>query len=240
MEYCSPLQYYSSHYSNDGWEYHQEMTEYEQSNQWGYAPEPQNDQDTFMGYYLTAQNDSLVPGNINKSVNNQMKWDTSQSHKMTHIAITTTHMVTGKKIRRKLELLSKKHEDQSMGAKKEVEEQGKEAPIPNETSMEKEVVEIFEPVAPYSQKLIEVIEEHETSPPKDSTKYHVEEGKEANQGCSHSIEAESYMDEGLIEPPIQEAFGEENTLTITQLPSHGIKKVKATDKSTKERIVTKL
>ena len=40
------------------------------------------------------------------------------------------------KIRKHSELLSKKDEDQSVGAKKEVEEQGKEAPIPNETSME--------------------------------------------------------------------------------------------------------
>ncbi|KAL4357010.1 hypothetical protein AHAS_Ahas09G0143900 [Arachis hypogaea] len=106
--------------------------------------------------------------------------------------------------------------------------------------MEKEVVEIFEPVAPYSQKLIEVTEEHETSAPKDSIEYHVEEGVETNQGSSHSIEAKSYMDEGLIEPPIQEAFSEKNTPIITQLPSLGIKEVKATDKSTKERIVTKL
>ncbi|KAL4315825.1 hypothetical protein AHAS_Ahas15G0223800 [Arachis hypogaea] len=37
-------------YSNGGWEYHQEMANYEQSNQWGYGSEPQNDQDNFMRY----------------------------------------------------------------------------------------------------------------------------------------------------------------------------------------------
>ncbi|KAL4371810.1 hypothetical protein AHAS_Ahas06G0203000 [Arachis hypogaea] len=56
--YCPSSQYDSSHYPNDGWEYHQEMIDYEQSNQWEYAPEPQNDQDTFMGYYPTPQNNS--------------------------------------------------------------------------------------------------------------------------------------------------------------------------------------
>ncbi|KAL4365815.1 hypothetical protein AHAS_Ahas07G0143800 [Arachis hypogaea] len=55
MGYCPPSQ---NNYSNGGWEYHQKMTDYEQSTQWGYAPEPQNDQDNFMGYCPTPQNDS--------------------------------------------------------------------------------------------------------------------------------------------------------------------------------------
>ncbi|KAL4371798.1 hypothetical protein AHAS_Ahas06G0201800 [Arachis hypogaea] len=118
--------------------------------------------------------------------------------------------------------------NQMLSAKEEVEEHGKEAPIPNETSMEKEVVE----------KLIEVIEEHETSTPKDSMKYHVKEGKEANQGSSYSIEAESYIVERLIEPPMQEAFDEDNTPTNTQHLSLDIQEVKATNKSNEKRIVT--
>ncbi|KAL4275970.1 hypothetical protein AHAS_Ahas20G0160500 [Arachis hypogaea] len=55
MGYCPPS---PNDYSNGCWEDHQEMTDYEQSNQWGYAPEPQNDQDNFMGYCQTPQNDS--------------------------------------------------------------------------------------------------------------------------------------------------------------------------------------
>ncbi|KAL4306403.1 hypothetical protein AHAS_Ahas16G0174800 [Arachis hypogaea] len=58
MGYYPPPQNDSSHYPNGGWEYHQEMTDYEQSNQCGYAPGPQNDQDNFMGYCPKPQNDS--------------------------------------------------------------------------------------------------------------------------------------------------------------------------------------
>ncbi|KAL4287303.1 hypothetical protein AHAS_Ahas19G0172700 [Arachis hypogaea] len=53
MVYYPPPQNDSSHYPNGGWEYHQEMTNYEQSNQWGYA-----NQDNSMRYYPTPQNDS--------------------------------------------------------------------------------------------------------------------------------------------------------------------------------------
>ncbi|KAL4276049.1 hypothetical protein AHAS_Ahas20G0168300 [Arachis hypogaea] len=45
-------------YSNDGWEYHQEITDSEHSNQWRYASEPQDKQDKFMRYYPTPQNNS--------------------------------------------------------------------------------------------------------------------------------------------------------------------------------------
>ncbi|KAL4321682.1 hypothetical protein AHAS_Ahas14G0134900 [Arachis hypogaea] len=55
MGYCPPS---PNDYPNGGWEYHQEMTDYEQSAQWGYAPKPQNDQDNFIGYCPTPQNDS--------------------------------------------------------------------------------------------------------------------------------------------------------------------------------------
>ncbi|KAL4337434.1 hypothetical protein AHAS_Ahas12G0109800 [Arachis hypogaea] len=58
MGYFPPSQYDSSHYSNDGWEYHQEVTDSKQSNQWRYASEPQDEQDNFMRYCPTPQNDS--------------------------------------------------------------------------------------------------------------------------------------------------------------------------------------
>ncbi|KAL4321676.1 hypothetical protein AHAS_Ahas14G0134300 [Arachis hypogaea] len=45
MGYCPPPQNDSSHYPNGGWEYHQGMIEYEQSNQMGDASGPQNDQE---------------------------------------------------------------------------------------------------------------------------------------------------------------------------------------------------
>ncbi|KAL4293718.1 hypothetical protein AHAS_Ahas18G0156100 [Arachis hypogaea] len=58
MGYFPPSQNDSSHYPNGGWEYHQEMTDYEQSTQWGYAPGTQHNQDNFMRYCPTPQHDS--------------------------------------------------------------------------------------------------------------------------------------------------------------------------------------
>ncbi|KAL4391525.1 hypothetical protein AHAS_Ahas03G0253800 [Arachis hypogaea] len=47
-------------------------------------------------------------------------------------------------------------------------------------------------------------------------------------------------EEGLMEQPIQKAFDEENTPKITQQPYLDIQEVKAINKSTKKRIVTKI
>ncbi|KAL4344558.1 hypothetical protein AHAS_Ahas11G0190400 [Arachis hypogaea] len=58
LGYCLPSQYDSIHYPNGGWEYHQELTNSEQFNQWEYASEPTNEQDNFMRYCPTPQNDS--------------------------------------------------------------------------------------------------------------------------------------------------------------------------------------
>ncbi|KAL4329600.1 hypothetical protein AHAS_Ahas13G0316300 [Arachis hypogaea] len=57
MEYSPPPQNYSSYYLNSGWEYHEEMINYEQSSQLGYAPGLQNDQSNSMGNIPPPQND---------------------------------------------------------------------------------------------------------------------------------------------------------------------------------------
>ncbi|KAL4329823.1 hypothetical protein AHAS_Ahas13G0338600 [Arachis hypogaea] len=106
--------------------------------------------------------------------------------------------------------------------------------------MKNEVMEVFEPETPYPQRLLEVIEEHENSLPKDSMENHEEEREEDNQESPHSIEAESYIEEGFIERPMQEAFDEEDTPTITQHLSLDIQEVKATNKNTEKRIGTKI
>ncbi|KAL4337423.1 hypothetical protein AHAS_Ahas12G0108700 [Arachis hypogaea] len=67
-----------------------------------------------------------------------------------------------------------------------------------------------------------------------------QESEEDNQGSPYSSEAESYIEEGLIEPPIQKAFDEDKAPTITQQPYLDIQGVKATSKNTEERIVTKI
>ncbi|KAL4321778.1 hypothetical protein AHAS_Ahas14G0144500 [Arachis hypogaea] len=75
-----------------------------------------------------------------------------------------------------------------------------------------------------------------------STKKELEEQKSEKviQENSHSSGAEKYIKEELIEPLIQEALDEKRTPTIIQPPRLGFKEVKAINKSTKKRIVTKL
>ncbi|KAL4350547.1 hypothetical protein AHAS_Ahas10G0152900 [Arachis hypogaea] len=48
------------------------------------------------------------------------------------------------------------------------------------------------------------------------------------------------MKEGVMEPPIQKALDEDQTPKITQQPIHESKEVKAINKNTKKRIVTKI
>ncbi|KAL4344457.1 hypothetical protein AHAS_Ahas11G0180300 [Arachis hypogaea] len=67
-----------------------------------------------------------------------------------------------------------------------------------------------------------------------------QESEEDTQEKSHSSEAEKYTEEELIEPLLQGTLDEKKTPTITQPPRLGFKEVKAINKSTKKRIVTKL
>ncbi|KAL4391508.1 hypothetical protein AHAS_Ahas03G0252100 [Arachis hypogaea] len=122
--------------------------------------------------------------------------------------------------------------NQMLNEKEEVENQDEEVPVSSKLSMKNEVVEVFEPEAPYPQKPIEVTIDHEDSLPKDFMESHEERMEEDNQEKSHSIEVEDYMKEELTEPPMQEVFDEEITPIITQQPSFESKEVKATNKST--------
>ncbi|KAL4315807.1 hypothetical protein AHAS_Ahas15G0222000 [Arachis hypogaea] len=53
-------------YSNGGWEYHQENTNFEHS-QWRYVSEPQDEQDSFMGYYPPPHDSYQYPHAFNSS-----------------------------------------------------------------------------------------------------------------------------------------------------------------------------
>ncbi|KAL4329883.1 hypothetical protein AHAS_Ahas13G0344600 [Arachis hypogaea] len=66
------------------------------------------------------------------------------------------------------------------------------------------------------------------------------EEQESEEVIPNSSEAEKYIKEEFMEPPIQKALDEYKTPTITQPLRLGFKEVKAIDKSTKKRIVTKL
>ncbi|KAL4293153.1 hypothetical protein AHAS_Ahas18G0099600 [Arachis hypogaea] len=103
-------------------------------------------------------------------------------------------------------------EDKEQSVSEEVEEQEQKVPVSSEIAMKDEE---HEPRILYSQRLIEVTMEHEDSLPKDLMEDQAEEGEEANQEDSRSIEAEDYIDEGLIEPAIQKALDEDKTPIIT-------------------------
>ncbi|QHO58191.1 uncharacterized protein DS421_3g88610 [Arachis hypogaea] len=139
-------------------------------------------------------------------------------------------------MRKHLGFLSKQDEDHMVGAKEELEDQEKEAPISTETSMKKEVVEAYEPKNPYPQRILEVTKEHANSLPKEAMQDLTKEKEEINQ----ENESESCMMDDFFEALPQEVLDKGNTPNITQQPSLDIKEVKATIKSTKKRIVTKI
>ncbi|KAL4300365.1 hypothetical protein AHAS_Ahas17G0193600 [Arachis hypogaea] len=360
MGYCPPPQNDSSHYPNDGWEYHQGMIDYEQSTPLGYAPGPQNDQENYMGYFPPPQNDSYhytngyweyqqgmteyeqsiemghIPGTQNypyfdefntysscgwedqnqrdfnaphsihqepssleRALNLFMQncptppsdlscqnfsspeyastqnssqnpynsfyqpqnlfhyaetslWDpqnsfhTSQNNFTTIPTYLQNHSqpssleltveqfcqrqeqswkeqeilftkIEGhlEQIKKNIGLLSKEDEDQFVGTKEELEEQEKEAHVPSEIPMKKEVVEAYEPRIPYPQRLLEVTKQHANSLPKEVMQA-TKEREKNNHGSPHPHEAESCMKDGFIEPSIQKALDEEDTLTNKQ------------------------
>ncbi|KAL4321892.1 hypothetical protein AHAS_Ahas14G0155900 [Arachis hypogaea] len=138
-------------------------------------------------------------------------------------------------IRRNLKPSNSEDEDQFVD--EEVEKQEPKVPVSSEIVLKDEEHELR---ILHSQELIEVTIEHEDSLPKDLMESCEEGMEEDNQEKSHSIEAEKCIEEGLMEPLIQEALDEDKTPTIKQPPRLGFKKVKAINKSTEKRIMTKL
>ncbi|QHO23887.1 uncharacterized protein DS421_12g367440 [Arachis hypogaea] len=272
--------------SNDGWEYHQQITDPEHSNSWRFASETQDEQENHMGYFPPPQNNSSHYSNggweyhqgmkehpssrpsfsfkssssldyASTRIEDYLQWSKEplesqcqaieihrklverytqpQSWKETILKKMNGPL---EQTKRNLEPSNSKDEDQFVS--EEVEKQDEEAFVSSKISIEKEVVEAFEHVASYSQKLIEVIEEPETSLPKELVENHEEEMEKDTQEKSHSTEAEKCKEEKPMEPPMQEALNEEITPTTTQPPKLGLKEVKAINKSTEKRIVTKL
>ncbi|KAL4365127.1 hypothetical protein AHAS_Ahas07G0075000 [Arachis hypogaea] len=112
---------------------------------------------------------------------------------------------------------------------------------PSQTSLESVIDK-------YEEEMKKSWEKQQTSSLKEllsqmlSTKEGVEEqeSEKDTQEESHSSEADKCKEEGLMEQPIQKAFDEEKNPINTQQPSLEYKGVKATNKSTKKRIVTKI
>ncbi|QHO46651.1 uncharacterized protein DS421_6g189410 [Arachis hypogaea] len=127
-----------------------------------------------------------------------------------------------------------------LSATKKVEGQDEEASVSSKVLMKNEVEEAFDPELLHSQEPLEVTMKHKDSLPEALMENHEEEREEDTQEKSNSSEAENHMKEGVIEPSLQGTLDEDKTPTITQPPRLGLKEVKAIDKNTKKRIVTKI
>ncbi|KAL4287432.1 hypothetical protein AHAS_Ahas19G0185600 [Arachis hypogaea] len=115
----------------------------------------------------------------------------------------------------------------------------------SQTSLTQKLSTIESMIGRYEEEMKKSWEDQQTSSIKEllkqmlSVKEEVEE-QESEEVIPNSSEAEKYIKEEFMEPPIQKALDEYKTPTITQPPRLGFKEVKAIDKSTKKRIVTKI
>ncbi|KAL4300311.1 hypothetical protein AHAS_Ahas17G0188200 [Arachis hypogaea] len=108
---------------------------------------------------------------------------------------------------------------------------------PPQTPLDQKISTIESEIKRYEEKMKNCWEEQQTSSMKDllkqmlSVKEEVEE-QESEEVIPNSSEAEKYMKEEFMEPPVQKALDEYKTPIITQQPSLESKGVKATSKST--------
>ncbi|KAL4337643.1 hypothetical protein AHAS_Ahas12G0130700 [Arachis hypogaea] len=268
MGYFPPPQNDSSHYSNGGWEYHQGMKEhppsrpnfsFENSSSLDYASTqsflqnpyksshqshnsfhtPQHNFTTTHPYHQNySQPSSLKPADEDYlqaiEIHRKLLERYTQPQSWKEIILKKMNGPL-EQTRGNLEPSNSENEDQFVGA--EVEKQEQKVPVSSEITMKDEE---HEPRILHSQKLLEVTMEYKDSLPKELVENHEEEMEEDNQEKSHSIEVEKCTEEELMEPPLQGTLDEEITPTITQPPRLGFKEVKAINKSTEKRIVTKL
>ncbi|KAL4315420.1 hypothetical protein AHAS_Ahas15G0193600 [Arachis hypogaea] len=215
--------------SNDGWGYHQETSNSGHSNSWSYASEPQDEKENHMGYFFPPQNNASHDSNGGWEGNPSAPYDnhpkiSSLDHTSTESPFQNSPPTQTSMNHSRLSELESKFEKYAKEA--QISEKRQEAFFKN---MNEEVEKIRRSLEPLSKKnegqLMDIKEE-------------VEE-QESEEVIPNSSEAEKYIKEEFMEPPIQKALDEYKTPTITQPPKLGFKEVKAIDKSTKKRIVTK-
>jgi len=118
---------------------------------------------------------------------------------------------------------------------------------PSHTSLNQRLSTLESVIEKYEDEMKKSWEEQQTSSIKVQLKRMLsaeeevdeQESEEDNQRSPYSREEESCIEEELMEPPIQKAFDEDDTPTITQQPCLDIKEVKAINNNTEERTVTK-
>ncbi|KAL4344512.1 hypothetical protein AHAS_Ahas11G0185800 [Arachis hypogaea] len=114
----------------------------------------------------------------------------------------------------------------------------------SQTSLDQNASTFESMIERYDEEMKKCWEDRQTSPMIErlkqmlGVKEEVEE-QESEEVIPNSSEEEKYIKEEFMEPPIQEALNEEITPIITQQPCLDIQEVKAINKSTKKRIVTK-
>ncbi|KAL4337547.1 hypothetical protein AHAS_Ahas12G0121100 [Arachis hypogaea] len=114
---------------------------------------------------------------------------------------------------------------------------GPEHSQPPQTPLDQKVSTIESEIKRYEEEMKKYWEDQQTSSMKEllkqmlSVKEEVEE-QESEEIIPNSSEAEKYMKEEFMEPPVQKALDEYKTPIITQQPSLESKEVKATSKNT--------
>ena len=236
--YQPPPQNDSYHYPHGGWKYHQRMEEHPPS-----RPSFSFESSSSLDYdYSQPSSLELTDWDYLQAIEIHRKLVERYTQPQSWKEIILKKMNEPlEQTRRNLEPSNREDEDQFVG--EEVEKQDEEASVSSEISVKKEeVVEVFghEPRILHSQEPLEVTMKHKDSLPEALMENHEEEREEDTQEKSNSSEAENHMKEGVIEPSLQGTLDEDKTPTITQPPRLGLKEVKAIDKNTKKRIVTKI
>ncbi|KAL4276355.1 hypothetical protein AHAS_Ahas20G0198900 [Arachis hypogaea] len=222
--------YPPSQTSNGGWEYHQEITDSKHSNPWRYASEPQDEQESHMGYFSPPQNDSShysnggwkyyqEIANSEQSINMRdcptspptSTFENSSSPKYASTKTSTSQRLS------KLESMFNRivEEQQQSWREREI--------------LFQQTDELLENIGKCSEPLSK---ENEDQLMDVKEKVEEQESKEDTQEKSHSTKTEKCKEEGLMEQPIQKVLDEYKTPIITQQPSLESKGVKATSKST--------
>ncbi|KAL4373240.1 uncharacterized protein DS421_5g144070 [Arachis hypogaea] len=235
--YQPPPQNDSYHYPHGGWEYHQETANSEQSNHMkNYPPS--------LPSFSFENSSSINYASTQNPSHDSQPTQTSTSQGLSRIeSMLKRCWEEEKKFRKRKENFftnMEVHVAHLLSATKKVERQDEEASVSSKVLMKNEVEEAFDPELLHSQEPLEVTMKHKDSLPEALMENHEEGREEDTQEKSNSSEAENHMKEGVIEPSLQGTLDEDKTPTITQPPRLGLKEVKAIDKNTKKRIVTKI
>ncbi|KAL4329717.1 hypothetical protein AHAS_Ahas13G0328000 [Arachis hypogaea] len=239
--------------SNGGWEYHQENTNSKHSNPWRFASQTQDEQENHMGYFLPPQNDASHDSNGGWEENSNALYDIHpKKPSLDHASTESPYQNSPPTQTSMNQSLSK------LETMEKVEEQDAEATASSELPIKNEVVEnetalevtrehsqpsqtsLESVIEKYEEEMKKSWEEQQTSSIKEllsqmlGAKKGVEEheSEEVIPENLHSSDAEKYMKEEFMEPPIQKTLDEYKTPIITQQSCLEIKEVKATSKST--------